>query len=206
MALNLEGSLPVASMEQTWNMSWLWVFSLAPLSDFVSIFSPLSPCLWFSLSLCFLVPVSLPMCHLSAIFLFFCPSVSVSVSLFVGEKGSFLFHSFLLDTKNKWTKAIYLRYLNESCWILTPPSSHVGRESNRAFRVEPQRGSFCPVSLAPVEQAWVWFRSKGKFYSLIKEWRVWAYFPWKVAGAYAFKRGASSSISEMESQDGDVLT
>ena len=28
-----------------------------------------------------------------------------------------------------------------------------------------------PVSFEPVEGDWVWFRSKGKLYSLIKEWR-----------------------------------
>lgn len=199
--LNSGGSLPVASMELTWNLSWLWAFSLAPL--------------WFSLSLtlCLFVSgsqsvsgscltVDVPsLCCLSLLLPF---SLPLCVSIFVGEKGSFLF-PFLWDTKNKRIKAIYLHCLNESCWILTPPSSHVGRESNQAFRVEPQ-GSFCPLSLAPVEQGWVWFRSKGKLYPLIKERRVWACFPWKVAGAYASKTGASSSISEMECQDGDVLT
>ena len=40
------------------------------------------------------------------------------------------------------------------------------------FPVGVQQRSSCLVSLAPVERDQIWFRSKGKFCSLIKEWRA----------------------------------
>ena len=42
---------------------------------------------------------------------------------------------------------------------------------NPPSQVGPQQGSFCPVSFEPIECDGVRFRSKGKLYSLIKEWR-----------------------------------
>ena len=42
---------------------------------------------------------------------------------------------------------------------------------HRPFGVGPQQGTSCLVSLEPREGDRAWFRSKGKLYSLVKEWR-----------------------------------
>lgn len=78
----------------------------------MSVFSPLSLCLWFSVSVSLSLSLSLSVASLF-VFLHLCVSL-------LGE-GGFLSHSFLLDTKNKWIKAIRLHCLNEK--LLDPDTT-----------------------------------------------------------------------------------
>ena len=52
--------------------------------------------------------------------------------------------------------------------FVSSATSHCWSCYHRPFRVGPQWGSSCPVLFEPRDQ--IWFRSRGKLYSLIREW------------------------------------